>query len=118
MMNTLTAPYTKGRGFRKPGNILKSQTIQQEAGSRALPECVNSFSSLFGAVCDSVPQSDLLIDSITIRGSRAIVRYRREGGLTKTAAGISRASVQSMSVLRLDNGSVEEHLNNIYQVRR
>jgi SnoaL-like polyketide cyclase len=85
------------------------------------PRIVKSLERCLGSLVKALPDKNLVIEDLIVRGECVEARYRAEEPVREATseilAGGDAVTVTRVQVLRLDNGSVIEHLDAVYQVK-
>jgi predicted ester cyclase len=84
------------------------------------PSSLKAFKNFFSVVGDALPDYDLSIDSLTVKGDRVMVRYTISGTHKGDFMGIAptneRITITGIDIFRLDNGKVVEYWDAAHQV--
>lgn len=109
--NTLVKPTLR------PNRLSSANPINREIiTNRKLVKVVKSIDRLFNAVCCGLPQGNLIIEDMKVKGNRLIVRYQSPDSSTEELTDKA-VAVHSLEVLDLSDGTVIEHKDLVYQVR-
>ena len=117
-VRTIPTSYQERR--RRLQRLHSNQAEERTRAPYVSPMIVKSVERCLTSLVNSLPQNNLVIENLVIRGDLLEVGYRVEDSeerISETQAEDSAFSITRMEILRLDNGSVVEHWNTVYQVK-
>jgi predicted SnoaL-like aldol condensation-catalyzing enzyme len=97
-----------------------SSAVESGSDSNVAPRMVKSVERCLTSLVNALPQDNLVIEDLVIRGDLVEVRYRAELPSAERVSGLledDAVEVARVEILRLDNGAILENWDTVYQVK-